>query len=198
MPTLTQIIKRMLIVLTLFNWFVINSAQAQQDNTYQFSAEEIQEAFKAYSDSDEVKSMIASARNQLLRKPNPYIVGKATYCYRAVKDALRASFPMGTQVIGGANARTGVEDLALFGFINLLDNPELNRILKYNPFMAPMGAILVYKTLASARRHISRAGHIEIKTENSGVDGYISISENNSAAYGLHPTELELIGVLIK
>ena len=144
--------------------------------------------------------MIYTARRQLRANPKRYKDGEATYCYRAVKDALRASFLIGEGDFGGAYARQGVNDLAQFGFRNLLDDRELYIILKNNPFMAPKGAILVYKVkvLKNARPNINPAGHIEIKTEDSGLDGYISISEEKRSAYGLHPTYLELIGVLIK
>jgi hypothetical protein len=46
---------------------------------------------------------------------------------------------------------------------------------------------------------VSKAGHIEIKTENSGVHGYISVSETNRPTYGYAiPAQRKLIGVLIK
>ena len=44
-----------------------------------------------------------------------------------------------------------------------------------------------------------RAGHVEIKTQDSGIHGYISISERNEPTYGYQvPRHRQLIGVLIK
>ena len=59
-------------------------------------------------------------------------------------------------------------DLAGAGFTNLLDNENVKEILASNPQMAPKGAILVYDTVRGTKP--SPAGHIEIKTEDSGID----------------------------
>jgi hypothetical protein len=102
-----------------------------------------------------------------------------------------------TSFQGGAQARTGVGELERVGFTNLLDNPDVRFLLENNPIMAPKGTILVYETAPGARASV--AGHIEIKTQDSGQDGYISISETNRPTYGYRiPQVRRLIGVMYK
>lgn len=161
----------------------------------------VQQAFSAYSEHAKVVNMIAQARQHIADKPGRYISRangrKKTYCYRAVKDAMRDSGMVPVMFTGSSVARNGVKDLEPFGFRNLLDDPNFNNIMKDDPKMAPKGAILVYETTKGARASV--AGHIEIKTENSGVDGYISISETDKPTYGYPiPSKRKLIGVLVK
>jgi hypothetical protein len=175
--------------------------KAQQDNIDEINSVIVQAAFNNYSNSNKVITLVSKAREHLIGNPNRYIVRtggkKKTYCYRAVKEALRASGLVPIVFGGSTLARLGVSDLAGFGFRNLLDDPNFKNIIKDNPKMAPKGAILVYETTKGAS--LSEAGHIEIKTENSGVHGYISVSETNRPTYGYAiPAQRKLIGVLIK
>ena len=161
----------------------------------------VQQAFKDYSGHDKVVKMIAEARKHIEDKPNRYIsrIGgrKKTFCYRAVKDAMRDSRMVPIMFTGSSVARNGVKDLEPFGFRNLLNDPNFKNIMKDDPKMAPKGAILVYETVKGARA--SLAGHIEIKTENSGLDGYISVSETDKPTYGYPvPSVRKLIGILVK
>ncbi len=175
--------------------------KAQQDNIDQINSVIVQAAFSTYSSSDKVTKLVSKAREHLIGNPNRFIVRsggkKKTYCYRAVKEALRASGLVPVVFGGSSLARLGVNDLTGFGFRNLLDDPDFKNIIKDNPKMAPMGAILVYDTAKGAS--VSKSGHIEIKTENSGFHGYISVSETNRPTYGYAiPAQRKLIGVLIK
>lgn len=257
MQNFTQLIIRLLIVLTLFNFTMINPAFATFpvgtvnsigpiDDLTDFSyvdddgAEEdefteadvircqgcldpsivspvdykqqmiidqtngviVQEAFRGYSEHEKVVSMIAEARQHIADKPNRYISRskggrKKTFCYRAVKDAMRDSGMVPVVFTGSSVARNGVSDLKAVGFRNLLEDPNFKNIMKDDPKMAPKGAILVYETTKGSRA--SSAGHIEIKTENSGLDGYISISETDKPTYGYAiPSVRKLIGILVK
>lgn len=161
----------------------------------------IQEAFRNYSENERVVNMIFQARQHIADNPNRYIIRangrKKTYCYRAVKDAMRASGMLSVMFTGSSLAKKGVTDLKPHGFRNLLDDPNFRNIMKDDPKMAPKGAILVYETAKGAG--VSPAGHIEIKTENSGINGYISVSETDRPTYGFAiPSKRKLIGILVK
>lgn len=161
----------------------------------------VQQAFKDYSGHEKVVKMIAEARQHIADKPDRYIIRrggrKKTFCYRAVKDAMCDSGMVPLVFAGSSVARNGVKDLEPLGFRNLLEDPNFKNIMKDDPKMAPKGAILVYETAKGARP--SAAGHIEIKTEDSGVNGYISVSETDKPTYGYAiPSQRKLIGVLVK
>ncbi|MGZ3691204.1 MAG: hypothetical protein ACXVAX_06860 [Pseudobdellovibrio sp.] len=158
--------------------------------------------FSSYSDSDIVKFMITSARDDLRLYPNRYVVNlrghkKKTFCYRAVKDALRAAAMIPNNYNGTKYAYNGVKDLKAAGFKNLLDDHQFGLMLANRPILAPKGAVLVYETPKGSKAN--SAGHIEIKSEDSGIDGYISISESQKPTYGYAiPSQRRLIGVMIK
>lgn len=174
-------------------------------------ADPLQLEFNSYSYHVRVQDMIAAAREHIRLDPDRYKeyrrnrrTGRTrviAYCYRAVKDAMRASGMVPETFTGSGVARDAEVDLVtpLYGFRDLLQDPIYREILRNNPRMAPKGALLVYRTTRNAPRRISRAGHIEIKTEDSGIHGYISISERPEPTYGYHvPNHRELTGVLIK
>jgi hypothetical protein len=178
-------------------------SRSQSGAVDSLSAALLQQAFDQYANSKEVSEMIEAARKHIRDNPRRYIrrvkgrKNPVTLCYRAVKDAMRASGMVPTSFQGGAQARAGVGELERVGFTNLLDNPEVKSLLENNPIMAPKGTILVYETAPGARASV--AGHIEIKTQNSGQDGYISISETNRPTYGyIIPQVRRLIGVMYK
>ena len=165
----------------------------------------VKEAYKNYSESTDVIKMIAAARENIADNPGRYISRrknngkskKMTFCYRAVKGAMRESGLVPSVFIGGGLAKNAVSDLKPIGFRNLLDDENVKDILKNNPRMAPKGSILVYETVPGAKA--SSAGHIEIKTDDAGSDGYISISETERPTYGYPvPQVRRLIGVLIR
>lgn len=156
--------------------------------------------FEQYSNSDKVQKMIQAARSNLKKYPDRYINEnggfRKTYCYRAVKDALRKSKMVPFTFEGDSVASSGVKDLTSSGFKNLLNDKNYKLILESNPRLAPKGSILVYETVQGAG--ISNYGHIEIKTKDSGQDGYISISESKRPTYGYAvPQQRKLIGVMI-
>jgi hypothetical protein len=165
----------------------------------------VRAAYKSYSESSEILSMIDAARKHIEENPNRYIgwrrvkgkLKKTTFCYRAVKDAMKAAGVVSSDFVGGGEAKLAVAELSAVGFRNLLDDENVNEILQNSPEMAPKGAILVYDTVP--RSGPSPAGHIEIKTEESGEDGYISVSETNAPTYGYAiPAQRRLIGVMMK
>lgn len=169
------------------------------------SAALVKAAYAGYSESHDVSELITNARVHIRNNPRRYIsrrkfkgkVKNITYCYRSIKEALREAGMVPVFFQGSGVASNGVKDLLSVGFTNLLDNENVKEILQNNPKMAPKGAILVYETVPGAKA--SSAGHIEIKTEDSGTDGYISISETQRPTYGYPiPAVRKLIGVMIK
>lgn len=158
--------------------------------------------FNDYSESDKVKKLIAAARKHIKNNPNRYIKrsrsgNTMTYCYRAVKEALVKAGILSSMFYGSSSASDGGDELKQFGFINLLEDRKVKALLKNNPRMAPKGAILVYETSIGAG--VSRYGHIEIKTEHAGADGYISIKEKNIPTFGYAiPAQRKLVGVMVK
>lgn len=158
--------------------------------------------FNTYSESDKIKKMIATAKKHIKNNPNKYIKrsrrgGTMTYCYRAVKEALVKAGLIPGMFYGSSSASDGAVELKKIGFTNLLEDQKIKAILKNNPRMAPKGAILVYETSIGAG--VSRYGHIEIKTEHAGADGYISIKETNTPTFGYAiPAQRKLIGVMVK
>jgi hypothetical protein len=176
-------------------------------------------AFSGYSNSDAIDDLIRAARQHIEDNPHRYIIRKPngrvqTYCYGAVKDALRAA----GMLTGGYNcsgyARNCVNDLEdkRAGFRNLLDLPSkndpnyetkmaINSMLVNHPEMAPKGTILVYRTVPGAKRSngkaVDMAGHTEIKVGDVGEDLYISVSEKDVPTYGYSlVTQRNLIGVM--
>jgi hypothetical protein len=179
----------------------------------------IARAFASYSSSEMVTELIRIAREQIAVNPDRYIVRRAngrvqTYCYGAVKDALRGSGMVPADFTGGRFAYNAVVDLAVpeAGFKNLLDMPRrgepnyeaklaVSSMLQNNPSMAPPGSILVYRTVNGARRSNGRpvdpAGHTEIKIGAVGEDLYISVSEKDVPTYGYSlVTQRTLVGVM--
>lgn len=176
-------------------------------------ADPLQLEFNSYSLHTRVQDMIAAAREHIRLDPDRYKetvryryrgrwrTRTIAYCYRAVKDAMRASGMVPEDFGGSGVARDAETDLknSTYGFRDLLEDPLYREILRNNPRMAPKGSLLVYRTADGAPRRISRAGHVEIKTQDSGIHGYISISERNEPTYGYQvPRHRQLIGVLIK
>ncbi len=177
-------------------------AAAGNTNISDISTALIRGGFDNYSNSPAVTTLIASARQNLRDNPGRYIERlpgkkKKTFCYRAVKDALHDA-KMVPSVYNGSNmARNGVTDLKGVGFKNLLDDARYASVLANKPVLAPKGSILVYDTPPRSTANI--AGHIEIKTEHSGTEGYISISESRRPTYGYAiPAQRRLIGVMVK
>lgn len=105
--------------------------------------------------------------------------------------------------VGSAFAKDAVEDLSMYGFINILTDPRFAYIakeLENNPIMAPKGSLLVYETTEQGlEEKVHEAGHIEIKSEEAGVGGYISVSITNVPTKPRKiPEQRILIGVMIK
>jgi len=137
-----------------------------------------------------------------------------TYCYGAVKDALRAAGMLSEDYQCSGYARNAVVDFEnpRAGFKNLLDIPQksdpnyetklaVNSMLVNRPDMAPKGSVLVYKTVPGAKRTNGRpvdlAGHTEIKIGDVGEDLYISVSEKAVPTYGYSlVSQRTLIGVM--
>lgn len=162
----------------------------------------LRESFKKYSDSDQVEQLIKSARKNVKSNPGRYdkiIDGnRMTYCYRAVKDALKAALFLPKGFVGGAMAKNATGDLSKIGFTNLLQNSDFKKILEVDPSAAPKGSVLVYETVRGVKG-VSPYGHIEIKTTDSGEHGYISISESQRPTYGYRvPNQRKLVGVMVK
>jgi hypothetical protein len=163
-----------------------------------------------YSDSNQVKNMISYAQRHSRRSS----YGK---CYRYVKQALCgderprckagsmvSGYPSGNPVFAdlpssvkksqriGVNA---IKTLKAHQFINLLDNPEFNEIIK-NPASAPKGAIMIYQGGKNG-------GHIEIKTGYGATGSYISDfsapdSVMKNELGGRASAHYKLVGVMIK
>lgn len=146
------------------------------------------------------------------------------YCYRYVKDAL---FEGGITLprLSGAYAKNASSQLENQGFKNLLNpehlqnsklkNENMKELLK-NPNLAPKGAILVYepnpknrivwvckeneKTKIKKCGWDQDAGHIEIKTKESGLGGYVSDYYNEKARTGksMVTADRKLVGIYYK
>lgn len=179
----------------------------------------ISRAFVGYSNSAAINDLIRLAREQIELNPKKYIIRKIngkvqTYCYAAVKDALKAAGMLPNDYSCSRFARNGVMDLQdpSVGFKNLLDLPvkgevhyetklAINSMLVNNPSMAPKGAVLVYSTIDGAVKSngkpVDPAGHVEIKIGEVGKDLYISVSEKEVPTYGYSVlTQRTLIGVM--
>lgn len=144
------------------------------------------------------------------------------YCYRYVKNALFQSgitFPR----LNGAYAKNASTQLEIQGFKNLLNpehlqnsklkNENMKDLLK-NPNLAPKGAILVYepnpanravrvcKNVKGSKKCFwdQDAGHIEIKTKESGLGGYVSDYYNEKARTGkaMVTADRKLVGIYYK
>ena len=158
-----------------------------------------------YSKSNQVKKLLEAARANL--KTEIYIETvmidgkpkKVTYCYRAVKDALRDIGWVQRSFQGSGVAIDALSDLSKKGFVNLLKDKYIGHMIGQDASLAPMGTIIVYETDAKAPKKISRAGHVEIKTKDSGIEGYISISESKLPTYGYPvPQYRKIIAVMYK
>ena len=173
----------------------------------------IRDRFRSYSDNVLIVRLIEEARQNLKVKsyierrvdPVTKAVTYAFYCYRAVKEALQGAGLVRSYLAGG-EARESIQPLIRAGFKNLFDDADYARQMIANPRFAPMGAILVYANNPSfdvkscrSRCKSSSAGHIEIKTAEAGLDGYISVSESYQPTYGYPvPAQRQLIGVMVK
>ncbi len=176
-------------------------------------AKVIRDRFRSYSDNVLIVHLIQEARQNLRVKsyvekrvdPVTKAVSYAFFCYRAVKEALQGAGLVRSYLAGG-EARESIQPLTRAGFKNLFDDVDYARLMAANPRFAPMGAILVYANnlsfdLKSCRSRCtsSSAGHIEIKTAEAGLDGYISVSESYQPTYGYPvPAQRQLIGVMVK
>jgi hypothetical protein len=158
-----------------------------------------------YSNSNQVKRLIDEARANL--KTETYVetvlingkFKKVTYCYRAVKDALRDAGWVLRSFQGSGVAKDALSDLLEKGFVNLLRDKYVGHLIEQDASLAPLGTIIVYETTTTAPKKVSRAGHVEIKTKASGQDGYISISESKRPTYGYPvPLQRKIIGVMYK
>ena len=178
----------------------------------------IQQDFISYSTHPIVEHMLAAAYEQIRANPDEYIARAGTryrdsrgrvrvrrrtvtYCYRAVKDAMRESGMVPREFRGQDEAHEAKVDLlgSDYGFRDLLSDPNYRNLMYNNPRMAPKGALLIYRTVGTAPPNVSRAGHIEIKTVEAGIDGYIAVAERFVPTYPrLMPQERELIAVLVK
>lgn len=187
---------------------VIDPVLSEQTAT---SAAAINENFKDYSTDPRILRLIEEARENLRtrsyveRRVNPVTkkVSYMTFCYRAVKEALLES-GLVRHYLPSGEARFAVEDLRRAGFRNLLDHPNYAQLLTNSPRLAPKGTVLVYRNnpnyvACSGCPRPSSAGHTEIKTQDAGRDGYISVSETHRATYGYRiPQHRLLIGVMYK
>ncbi len=173
----------------------------------------IRDRFRSYSDNVLIVRLIQEARQNLRVKsyvekrvdPVTKAVSYAFFCYRAVKEALQGAGLVRNYLAGG-EARESIQPLIRTGFKNLFDDAAYARLMAANPRFAPMGSILVYANNPSfdvntcrSRCRSSTAGHIEIKTAEAGLDGYISVSESFQPTYGYPvPAQRQLIGVMVK
>lgn len=134
------------------------------------------EAIARYSSSSAVQKSIDYAMTHKAPRSR-------SQCYRYVKEAL-ACAPRGRRGNGeclnnswfaSGAARNAVTDLKRSengGFVNLL---EYDRFRNMTATQAPKGAVLVYSSGVPCRPHDARdCGHVEIKTNGPGEDGYVS------------------------
>ena len=167
----------------------------------------IRSRMDVYSNSNHVKKLIDEAVANL--KTQTYIETvtidgkpkKVTYCYRAVKDALRDAGWVTRSFQGSGVARDAANDLLerRYGFIDLLKDKFVGHLIGQDASLAPKGTIIVYDTNEKAPAKISRAGHVEIKTTDSGIHGYVSISQSTKPTYGYAvPQQRRIIAVLYK
>lgn len=180
----------------------------------EYQAKLMRDNFRSYSEHPRIVSLIETARLNLQKKsyvvrqydPDKKVTHFVTYCFRAVKEALQGSGIL-NYYLSGDEANEGVIQLTRAGFRNLMDIPQYEQILRNNPRLAPKGMILVYKTNPHYNpgpncgkcARPSQAGHIEIKSSDAGVDGYISVSVTQKPTYGyLIPQQRLLIGVMYK
>lgn len=146
------------------------------------------------------------------------------WCYRYVKNALMSSGITVPRLNGNYAKNAGLE-LEKQGFTNLLDSKQLSKTrlkaeklneILLNPNLAPKGAILVYEPNPKDRKvrdcekknkaghkiciWDQDAGHIEIKTAESGKGGFVSDYYNDRARTGQSAVTVDrkLIGVYYK
>ena len=185
------------------------------DYTTKNMDDSIQLAFASYSNSSAVSHLVNFGDthfytvDQRGRRTLRYKIHGQTYCYRAVKDALKYSHLVSPNFgDGSSEAFDAREDLIRQGFRDLLRDPTYAKIMK-NPEMAPKGAILVYEDSRGRVRYVHSKrgrllkvmmpGHVEIKTANAGEQGYVSINKQMEPAYGHFETgQRRLIGVMVR
>lgn len=169
----------------------------------------ILETYAKYSKDPKTAKMIAFAKEKKLG-PEEYSKTKLKWCYRYVKNALLHA-KLTSKRLEGALARNSGDKLRAEGFINIMEDPKFSGKIT-SPSQAPKGAILVYEPNPVTR--LTRtlddkgkksilapdAGHIEIKTEDVGVDGYVSeyYSKNARTGKGLVSEDRKLIGIYVK
>jgi len=101
-------------------------------------------------------------------------------CYRKVKDALLAAGLVTKDLVGGSAKTAGAQ---------LLQH-HYKKIAITNPYLAPVGAVLVY----TGGKH----GHIEIRTPSGFVSDYYSPNARTGASQVGIGRGRQLIGVYIK
>lgn len=171
----------------------------------QAAVNSIRARMDVYSNSNQVKKLLDEARANLKTQVYTEVVAvngkpkRVTYCYRAVKDALRDAGWVQRSFQGSGVARDAVTDLQQKGFVNLLTDRYVGKLIGQDASLAPLGSIIVYETPEAAPQNVSRAGHVEIKSKHSGEEGYISISESRRPTYGYPvPQHRKIIGVMYK
>lgn len=169
----------------------------------------ILETYAKYSKDAQTVKMINFAKTKK-RDLKEYRESKFRWCYRYVKNALDEA-KMTSKRLEGVLPRNAGDRLKAEGFINIMDDPKLVGKIT-DPSQAPKGAILVYEpnpvtrlvqtTSDDGKRTIVSpdAGHIEIKTEDVGVGGYVSdyYSTNARTGKGLVSDDRKLIGIYVK
>ncbi|MCK6597311.1 MAG: hypothetical protein L6Q37_03020 [Bdellovibrionaceae bacterium] len=148
------------------------------------------------------------------------------YCYRYVKEALLQS-GLTKKRLEGVYPKNSDEVLKKEGYKNLLDPKQLEKTRLQNvnfsklidhPNLAPKGAILVYgptdknkivkycdrdkanRVIPSTCKWGQDAGHIEIKTEDSGKGGFVSDYFHQRARTGdsMRNKDRVLVGIYYK
>lgn len=145
-----------------------------------------------YSNSNQVQRAIAFA----MKYKEPRFTRQ---CYKYVKNALDHAKLVAERLPGKWSA-DALEDLESAGYLNLLKNEQMAKIIK-SPYDAPKGAILVYAHVRDKKR--GRPGHIEFKIGDSGEGGFVSDFYSPNARTGIDDNDLvgrgtKLVGVFIK
>lgn len=152
-----------------------------------FTKEGLQKKYQSYSDSNQVKNMIAKLRVNLTKnctasgcsgKRKPGSKGK---CLRYIKYGLLGG-GFTKEYSGTLHAKDSGADLKRYGFKNLMSDPTYAQMTARD---APIGAILVYSG--------GKSGHVEMK---SGENEYLSDHANNIPISDYLPRKL--IGVYVK
>jgi hypothetical protein len=158
-------------------------------------------AVSSYEKSSEVRRLMVAlkkgytARNNKTHKtsfPKANVVSRSIKaCYNGVKAAL-VSGGMVDELLNGNLAKDAGPELTSHGFLNLLKTEYRKKI--NSPYDAPVGSVLVY-----APTDRTRAGHIEIRTENGFQSDYYSTNARTGPpSAGFSGKKRVLIGVYIK